>query len=88
MTTPKQELYTTDQVLNKDMGFNLTMNRYICDNDKSEAIMHNNKTHVQTTDGRKWTLASTIVTIANAGIPSATADEPAKPAAPPVAAKK
>ena len=71
-------LYTVDQVVNKDMGFNMTMNRYIC-KDGSEAVMHNNKTHVKTADGREWTKASTIVTVANAGIPAATVEEVAKP---------
>ena len=64
-------LFTVDQVINKEMGFNMTMSRYIC-KDGSEAVMHNNKTHVTTADGRQWTKASTIVTVANAGIPAAT----------------
>ena len=73
-------LYTVDQVVNKNMGFNMTMTRYVC-KDGSEAVMHNNKTHVTTADGRQWTKASTIVTVANAGIPAATeqVQEPAKP---------
>lgn len=74
------EIYTTD-ILNPAMGFNNTMSRYIC-KDGSEAVMHNNKTHVTTADGREWTLASSIVTITNAGIPAATVAEPAKPVAP------
>ncbi len=74
------EVYTTEQTLNPAMGFNMTMNRYIC-KDGSEAVMHNNKTHVKTADGRDWTLASTIVTVANAGIPAATT-EPTKVIAP------
>ena len=72
-------LYTVDQVINKDMGFNMTMTRYVC-KDGSEAVMHNNKTHVKTADGREWTKASTIVTIANAGIPAATVEEMVKAA--------
>jgi hypothetical protein len=68
-------LYTVDQVINKEMGFNMTMSRYIC-KDGSEAVMHNNKTHVKTADGREWTKASTIVTVANAGIPAATVAAP------------
>ena len=72
-------LYTVDQVVNKDMGFNMTMNRYIC-KDGSEAVMHNNKTHVKTADGREWTKASTIVTVTNAGIPAATVEEMGKAA--------
>ena len=72
-------LYTVDQVVNKDMGFNMTMNRYVC-KDGSEAVMHNNKTHVKTADGREWTKASTIVTVANAGIPAATVEEMVKAA--------
>jgi len=72
-------LYTVDQVINKDMGFNMTMNRYVC-KDGSEAVMHNNKTHVKTADGREWTKASTIVTVANAGIPAATVEEMVKAA--------
>ena len=72
-------LYTVDQVVNKDMGFNMTMSRYVC-KDGSEAVMHNNKTHVKTADGREWTKASTIVTVTNAGIPAATVEEMVKAA--------
>jgi len=69
------EIVTTAQALNPAMGFNMTMNRYVC-KDGSEAVMHNNKTHVTTADGREWTLASSIVTVANTGIPSTS--EPIK----------
>lgn len=85
------EIYTTD-ILNPAMGFNNTMSRYIC-KDGSEAVMHNNKTHVTTADGREWTLASTIVTVANAGIPAVTvAPDPVVkstiPTAPTISLKK
>jgi len=83
------KIITTSQALNAEMKFDMTMSRYICDSDKSEAVMHNRKTHVVTADGRKWTLASSIVTVANAGIPAATSSEPAKvPTAPTTPAKK
>jgi len=68
------EVFTTTQVLNKDMGFNMTMNRYVA-KDGSECVMHNNKTHVTTANGKEWTLASTIVTVAGKSIP---VSEPAK----------
>ena len=79
-------LYTVDQVINKEMGFNMTMSRYIC-KDGSEAVMHNNKTHVTTADGREWTKASTIVTVANAGIPAATVAPAPAPVPTPAPAK-
>lgn len=85
----KDKIYTTDQVMNKEMGFNMTMNKYVS-KDGREAVMHNNKTHVTTADGREWTLASSIVTVASAAIPS-TITEPklvVKPAAPSLNIKK
>lgn len=79
----QNEIVTVSQALNPAMGFNMTMNRYV-GKDGSECVMHNNKTHVTTADGKEWTLASSIVTASNAGIPSSTVTAP-KPAASPAA---
>ena len=59
---------TTTQAINKEMGFNMAMNKYQSKKGR-EAVFHNNVTKFNTSDGDEWTRCDSIIVVPSAEIP-------------------